>query len=246
MPLNLSHPAEKQSLLAIIGVVVAVVLLLILGNFYGRFLKTQVAGPATTYSETGNLNTSTLEPGVYTLKFNGRDANGSAEASTTFEITETTIGEVTNTVVATPTPTPITVVSIPSSYTFNSSDAMVEFVNGLGIFPPMHSIGSSLGWFTADSGTALKICNLKGYAHVASQRNATLTATADNRALDENIFTWSESAQTFTIQTLDTARKLIYTGTRNLSTETDPLLLSRLTCADPIAQATSTPALLPY
>ncbi len=87
MPINLSHPLEKQSFLAIVGVVVAVILLLIAGNFYGRFLKTQVASPATTYSVSGNLKTDALDLGQYTIWFTGRDAKGSADASTIFNIT---------------------------------------------------------------------------------------------------------------------------------------------------------------
>lgn len=87
MSINLSHPSQKQSLLAIIGIGIAVVLLLVLGGVYGRFLKTQVAAPQQGYVASGNLLTAGLEPGSYVLKFVGRDAaGGSASATTTFGI----------------------------------------------------------------------------------------------------------------------------------------------------------------
>ncbi len=87
MPITLSHPSQKQSLLVIIGVGIAVVLLLVLGSVYGRFLKTQVASSDRDFTEDTALKTENLDPGVYTLRLRAEnDSRIFAQASTTFEI----------------------------------------------------------------------------------------------------------------------------------------------------------------
>lgn len=107
MSLNLSHPSQKQSLLAVVGICIAVVLLLVLASVYGRFLKTSVVPSATQYSATGNLKTDTLEPGTYTLKFTGREAGSSASHSLQFEITGGVSATSSPNAAATPTSTPV-------------------------------------------------------------------------------------------------------------------------------------------
>ncbi len=89
MSLTTFHPSKKQLVLIVIAVIVAFIILLLIGNFYGTFLKTQVAAPSTTYSAAGDLKTETLDPGVYTLQFTGRNASTSVNSSTTFEVTST-------------------------------------------------------------------------------------------------------------------------------------------------------------
>lgn len=87
MSLNLSNLSQKQTLLTIIGIVVLVIILAIVGSMYGRFLKTQVAPGSTTYSATGNLKADALEPGIYTLKFSGRDTGVVVSQSLQFGVT---------------------------------------------------------------------------------------------------------------------------------------------------------------
>lgn len=106
MPISLSHPSQKQSLLAIIGIGIAVVLLLVLGGVYGRFLKTQVASSDRNFIEDTALRTDTLDPGVYTLRLRAEnDSRVFAQASTTFEIFAAVTP--TPTISALPTSTPI-------------------------------------------------------------------------------------------------------------------------------------------
>lgn len=113
MSLNLSNPSQKQTLLAIVGIVVLVVILAIVGSMYGRFLKTQVAPGGTTYSATGNLKADVLEPGTYTLKFTGRDVETVTSQAMRFGITTgsmsatpTPNASATSTPISTPTTTP--------------------------------------------------------------------------------------------------------------------------------------------
>ncbi len=85
MSLNLSRLSKKQSLFIMIGIVITIVLLLLLGNMYGRFIKIQVAS-LPQYFATGYLKTDTLDPGMYTLKFTAQNATMSVDTSTTFQI----------------------------------------------------------------------------------------------------------------------------------------------------------------
>lgn len=87
MTLNLSNPSQKQTFLAIIGIVVLVVILAIVGSMYGKFLKTQVASSERNFVEDTALITDTLDPGVYTLRLRAEnDSRSFAQTSTTFEI----------------------------------------------------------------------------------------------------------------------------------------------------------------
>ncbi|OGY35255.1 MAG: hypothetical protein A3D99_01130 [Candidatus Andersenbacteria bacterium RIFCSPHIGHO2_12_FULL_45_11] len=116
MPISLSHPSQKQSLLAIIGVVVAVILLLLLGNMYGRFLKTQVAPPAESYSASGSIKASVFQdPGTYTLRFSGQtqNAESSADVVTTFQVIASSTPTPNASATPTPTPTPTATPALP-------------------------------------------------------------------------------------------------------------------------------------
>lgn len=107
MPISLSHPSQKQTLLTIIGVGIAIVLLLVLGSVYGRFLKTQVASSDRNFTEDTALKTDSLDPGIYTLKLRAEnDSHTFAEASTTFEILATPIPTPNASITPTPTATP--------------------------------------------------------------------------------------------------------------------------------------------
>ncbi len=87
MSLSTSNLTRNQIILASVGLVLVVALVVILGNVYGRFLKTQVNAPAQQYTVAGDLNTQALGVGQYSLVFEGRDGSGSqASASTAFEV----------------------------------------------------------------------------------------------------------------------------------------------------------------
>lgn len=89
MSMSFANLTQKQIILAVISILVVCILLVLLGNMYGGFLKTQVAAPTSSdYSASGSIKSTALQnPGTYTLQFHGEDATGSkVDASSAFEI----------------------------------------------------------------------------------------------------------------------------------------------------------------
>lgn len=87
MSFSTPNLTRNQIIFASVGLVLVVALVVILGNVYGRFLKTQVNAPAQQYNVAGDLKTNTLDAGQYSLVFEGRDGSGSqVTASTAFEV----------------------------------------------------------------------------------------------------------------------------------------------------------------
>lgn len=91
MSMHFANLTQKQIILAVISILVVCILLVLLGNMYGGFLKTQVVAPSSPdYSANGSIKSTALQnPGTYTLQFHGEDATGSkVDASTVFEISQ--------------------------------------------------------------------------------------------------------------------------------------------------------------
>ncbi len=87
MPFSTPNLTRNQIIFASVGLILLVAVVVILGNVYGRFLKTQVNAPATQYSASGELETASLEAGQYSLVFEGRDGSGSSVTATSaFEV----------------------------------------------------------------------------------------------------------------------------------------------------------------
>ena len=74
---------RNQIILASVGLVLIVALVVILGNVYGRFLKTQVNAPDAQYVASGELKTDNLDPDKYSLVFEGHDGSGAQITTST-------------------------------------------------------------------------------------------------------------------------------------------------------------------
>ena len=87
MPINFSELSQKQIVLSVVGVLVACILLVLLGNMYGGFLKTQVAAPGSN-SVSGSIKGDIVrEDGTHTLQFTGMDSAGKPiELKTDFNV----------------------------------------------------------------------------------------------------------------------------------------------------------------
>lgn len=109
MSISLSRKSKKQTVLIVGSIVVAIVIFALFGNVYWQYLKTEVFSLDETYSLSGTLKTDSLDPGQYTLQFNGRRADHSVNTSTTFEI------------VASPPPTPT-----PQAFDATIKDATIR------------------------------------------------------------------------------------------------------------------------
>ncbi|MDA1169134.1 MAG: hypothetical protein O3A36_02240 [bacterium] len=88
MSINFANLTQKQIILGIISILVVCILLVLLGNMYGGFLKSQVAPFSSDYSANGSIKSNAVQDtGAYTLKFQGQNATGAqVEASTVFEV----------------------------------------------------------------------------------------------------------------------------------------------------------------
>lgn len=89
MSMQIANLTQKQIIISVISILVVCIILVLLGNMYGGFLKSQVAVPTgTNYNASGSVKSSVFQDtGAYTLQFQGQDAAGAqVEASTVFEI----------------------------------------------------------------------------------------------------------------------------------------------------------------
>jgi uncharacterized repeat protein (TIGR01451 family) len=113
--------------------------------------------------------------------------------------------------------------TLPATRTFVGEQQMVDFLNSsgfaIGSTPERRLEGSSL---RADDATASKICEVAGYASVASTHTDHYSSPSDNE-----IAYWSSTQNTFV--------------TVNAAVLGNPAHLDGLTCANPFNQGTPTP-----
>lgn len=102
--------SQKKPILAIIGVVIAVIVLALIATRYGSLIKTSADIPTQDVLTSGSVQTDTLEPDTYTLQFTGSNGTTSVDASTTFQVTAPAL-------TATPTPEAAVITSTPTPET---------------------------------------------------------------------------------------------------------------------------------
>lgn len=126
------------------------------------------------------------------------------------------------------TPTPTASPEVPSTFTFSSRGAIRSFVNSVSGADVIDASGNNAGAAAWDEATRLKICNLKGYSAVDSN---TSTSGSFSSPSDNTIVLWDAATSKFVTK----------------PARGNNLFIAKLTCSNPIVQATpsSTPIVTP-